>query len=232
MGYVLVAVIALLGCGKVNDDNKPIDAPSSSSPDAPNTCAGTTITECGADCRVCSVTSDRETPNCNGTSCGKECKAGAPSCTDTSCSRLVFAFDSGMLDGITARAPTGLQLSVRNHLGSQALAADVASLTEISFRIPICLSGTLDVRAKVFTMDVFFEGGDPNGKQYFAQVTVPDPSGALVGSQGVQAGTSFVFTGTIPSAATTQNATEILVQAGTFGAPFAGTIWFDNIRIQ
>ncbi len=223
-GVLVVAVLA--GCGQVKGGTA-IDAAAA---DAPASCPGTTIEACGAACLACPTGDDREDPTCNGTACGITCTAGAPMCTDSSCSRTLWAFDTGMLDGITPRAPAGLALAVRNHLGSPALAVDVTSLTEISFRLPVCLSGTVDLRNKVFTMDVFFEGGDPTGEQYFVQVSVPDPQGASVGFKALQAGMTVAFSGTIPAATTTETATEITIQAGSFGAAFAGTIWFDNLR--
>jgi hypothetical protein len=171
-------------------------------------------------------------PTCDGTSCGTACIDG--SCSDQSCAKLAWRFDSGTLDGATPRLPVGLTLAVRNHLGSQALAIDLTSLTEVSFRIPICISGTAELANRMFSMDVFFEGGDPNGMQYFTQVSVPSPAaGQFVGNQeGVQAGTTFQFTGTVPINTGTQTATELTVQAGTFGAAFSGTIWFDNLILQ
>lgn len=226
MRYALVGV-ALLGCGSVN--NTP-DAPPD--PSDGDTCAGNTVTACGAACETCESTDPRAEPSCDFQMCGTACIDGL--CSNQTCSKLVWSFDSGTVDGATPRLPAGLTLAVRNHLGSQALAIDVTSLTEVSFRIPICLSGTADLASKAFAMDVFFEGGDPNGMQYFAQVSVPSPAnGQFVGGQsGVQAGTTFHFTGTVPNNIGTQTATELTVQAGSFGAAFAGTIWFDNLTLQ
>jgi len=224
----VVVVGVLVGCGSVKSSS-PNDGPATG--DGP-ACAGDTVEACGADCAVCDSDDDRAMPTCNGASCGTACIDST--CTDQSCSKLTWAFSSGKTDGATPRLPQGLALAVRNHLGSPALAIDVTSLTEVSFRIPICLSGTLDLRNTTFGMDVFFEGGDPNGMQYFTQVSVPGPAnGNFVGNQAaVQAGTTFHFTGTVPNNTEQGMATELTVQAGTFGAAFAGTIWFDNLVLE
>jgi hypothetical protein len=219
-------LLALLGCGKVSGSQ--IDA----APDVP-ACAGDEIDGCGSACAVCDTTEDREVPVCTSGSCDVACKDGV--CSDQSCSKLIWQFGSGTVDGITARAPSGLALAVRNHLGSQALAADVTSLTEISFRMPICVTGTATLANKTLSMDIFFEGGDPTGEQYYTQIAVPNapPNGDVIVSQlGVQAGMTKHATGTVPNTANAQAATEITVQAGTFGAAFSGTIWFDNITLQ
>jgi len=105
----------------------------------------------------CPEANDRQTPTCNGTACDTSCTNAAPKCTDNSCSRLTWTFDSNMLDGITPRAPAGLTLAVRNHAGNLALAIDVTNLSEISFTIPLCLSGSVQLQTKMLSATVFFE---------------------------------------------------------------------------
>jgi hypothetical protein len=229
MRYLWVVTL-LVGCGKVSASD-----PSDAAPDPDGaTCAGTDVDACGDECAVCEAFDPRTVRMCVNRECGAACVDGV--CSDQTCSKLIWEFVSGTVDGVTARAPAGLQLSVRNHLGSQALAADVTSLAEISFRVPICNSGTANLENRAFSMDVFFEktnGATGGPGNYFAQVSVPDPvGGTFLGQPAVTANQPFTYTATIPSNTDAQTATEITVQAGTFGEQFAGTIWFDNITIQ
>src|SRR5258707_4791343 len=103
------------------------------------------------------------------------CMVGAPSCTDSSCSRFTWTFDAGTLDGITPRAPTDLVLTVRDHAGNPSLAIDVIDLFEIQFTVPICLSGTIGLQTKTLSATVMFDGEIPSGPQYYLQTSMPEP---------------------------------------------------------
>lgn len=226
----LCAVLALIvvGCGTVKKDPANEDARTDGA-----TCDPTSVDSCGPSCIQCEAPSDRATPTCDGTACDFECNDGAPQCTDATCSQTLWAFTSGMVDGITARMPATLPLAVRNHAGNQALAIDLTSLTEISFRIPICISGTVDLSPKTFSVTVFFEGGNDQGEQYFIQASSPQPAtGQYLGTRGIQAGQYVTFTAPLSGSSASGAVTDVTIQAGSYGAPFAGTIWFDDIKIE
>lgn len=188
------------------------------------------VASCGAMCVPCTVTSDRQLPTCDGTSCGNACKNSAPRCTDLSCSRLLWAFDSGMTDGIVPRVGT---LAVRTFQGGPALAIDVTQLQEVSFGIPVCLTGNLDMRGKVLSVRVFFEGTPTGPGQLYLQGSVPDPaSGGFIGQASAGSGEWVTFTQPISNSMHAGAARLATFQAGTLGAPFSGTVWFDDIKIQ
>ena len=230
-------LVLLVGCGSVKGDD-PIDAPKAI--DAPidspvQTCTDmSSINSCGPACAVCSSTGDRETPTCNGNMCGTTCRAGAPRCSDNSCSKTVFGFTSQTVEGITPRAPNGLVLAVRTFQGSPALAVDITNLSEISFRIPVCLSGNASLSTKTLSAKVFFQGASiTTGGQYFLQASVPQPqTGAFVGSISLDSGTFIVFTAPLSMSNLSARTTDVVFQAGSYGAAFAGTIWFDDIKIE
>ena len=220
---VVLAVLGLFGCGAVKKD--PADD------DAGGLCEDpTSVDSCGASCVQCEAPNDRTMATCDGTACDFACNDGAPQCTDASCSKVLWAFTSGMVDGVTARMPPTLPLAVRNHAGNQALAIDLTSLTEVSFRIPICLSGTVDLSPKAFSVTVFFDGGNTTGEQYFIQVSSPEPTGQVLGTRGVQAGQYVTFSAPFTGSSTA--VTDVTIQVGSYGAPFAGTIWVDDIKIE
>jgi hypothetical protein len=232
-----VGVVALLGCGNVK---KPPDlAEDAPSDDAvTNDVAGCTVHDtiesCGASCTSCPpAADDRQVPICSGTACETACVNAAPRCTDNSCSRLVWAFDSNTIDGIIPRAPAGLRMAVRNHGGSLALAVDVTNLTEVSFIVPICKTGNLQLQTKTLSTTVFFEGGDPVGNNFYVQASTPSPrTGAYLVNKSLPAGISVVISAPMSMSQFANMATDVVFQAGTATAQFSGTIWFDDIKIQ
>ena len=227
----LVCVVGLLACGSVKKDP---------AVDAAGTIDGTaactvhdTIDSCGAACVKCPAADERQTPTCNGTACGIACLNAAPTCSDNSCSRLTWAFDSNMLDGITPRAPNGLMLAVRNHAGNLALAIAVTNLTEVSFTVPICASGNLQLQNKTLTASVFFEGGNTAGDQYYVQTSVPSPmTGAFLATKALPSGSYITYSTPMNMSQFANTATTVVFQAGSLGAQFSGTLWFDDIKIQ
>jgi len=223
--------VALVGCGSVKGDDKPVDAaidsPIAACPDM------TSITSCGPACVVCSTTGDREAATCDGTACGIACQDNAPRCSDNSCSRVVFDFNSMTLEGATPRTPNGLSLAVRTFMGSPALAIDVTSLQEVSFRVPVCLSGTAPFSAKTLSAKVYFAGPPAGVDGYYVQASVPQPvSGAYVGQRALDAGIYIVYTAPLSMSTMSGATTDVTFQAGTYGGSFAGTIWFDDIKVE
>lgn len=166
--------------------------------------------------------------------CDLACSNAAPKCTDNTCSRLTWSFDANMLDGITPRAPNGLQLAVRNHAGNIALAIDVTNLTEISFTIPICVSGTVQLQTRTLTASVFFDGDSTNDtKQYYVQSSIPSPmNGAYLTTLALPSLQYVAYSAPLSMSQFSNTATTLVFQAGTLGQHFSGTIWFDDIKIQ
>lgn len=231
----LAWVIGLLACGNVK--NAPGTSQDAALPDGPAACTvHDTVDSCGAACTRCPAADDRQTPTCNGTACGVACLGGAPRCSDNSCSQLAWTFDANRIDGIAPRMPSGLVLAVRNHAGNLALAMDVtfgASLGEVSFRVPVCVSGNLQLQTRTLSATVFFEGGTDTGNQYYVQSSVPAPmAGAYLTTTAVPSGSYVNYTAPISMSQFANTATDVVFQAGTLGAPFTGTIWFDDIKIQ
>jgi hypothetical protein len=216
--------LALAGCGEVVKEQPGADG---------RACAGDTPQACGPSCVACEVSGDRAVPTCDGTACGFACKNDAPACSDNTCSRTLWTFESGMVDGITPRTPNGLALAVRNFNGAQALAIDTQNLAELSFRIPVCLSGVVDARQKTFSMQVFFQGGSAGSEQYYVQASVPSPqTGAYIGQTGVAGQVWTTYTAPLGASQFSGTCSDVTVQAGTYGGAFAGTIWFDDIKIE
>lgn len=225
--FVCAVVVGALGCGSVKSDPGVMI-------DAPEVCTiHNTIDSCGPSCAKCTAASDRETATCDGVACGATCKNAAPKCSDSSCSRLAWTFDSNMLDGITPRAPNGLALAVRNHAGNVALATDVQHLSEISFRVPVCLSGTLPLQTRTLTASIFLEGGTATGDQYYIQTSVPSPmTGAYLTTKAIPSGSNITYSAPISMSQFAMTATDITFQVGSLGADFSGTIWIDDIKVQ
>jgi hypothetical protein len=218
-------VPALAGCGEVKDDGAGGDA---------RACAGDTPQACGPACVACPVSSGRMVSTCDGTACGTACKDTSLKCSDNTCAQTEWTFESGMVDGITPRLPDGLVLAVRNFNGAQALAVDITNLTEISFRVPVCLSGVVDVRPRTFSLQVFFQGGTTGGIQYYLQASVPAPlqPSASLGQLGVAAQMWTPYVAPLSRSQFSGTCSEITIQAGSFGDQFSGTIWFDDIKIE
>lgn len=228
MRYLLVSSLALAAaCGNVRDGDMARDAPA--------VCVDpTSIDTCGLACRRCETTGPRTLPTCDGVACGVACVGDAPKCSDNSCGQLAWSFTNG-LEGVAASS-AGLAMRVaQSPLGTgPALGLDVTNLTEVSFRVPICLSGTLDVSPRRLVAQVYFQGGTSTGPQFFVQASTPDPaSGNFVGPQlGVAANSPTTWSGMFSNNALTKVATQVTFQAGSFGQQFSGTIWFDNISIE
>lgn len=221
----------MIGCGSVKGGG---GAGQDAASDGPNVCTiRDTVDSCGALCTRCPPPGDRTTPTCDGTSCGLACLNNAPRCTDATCSRLVWTFDTNSLAGITPRAPAGLALAVRNHAGNLALAVDVVNPTEISFRVPLCLSGTVQLQTKTLTATIFFDGQAAGGDQFFVQTSVPMPmTGAFLTTKSLPAGTAFAYSAPLSMSQFSNTATDVVFQLGSLGAPFTGTIWVDDIKIE
>ncbi|HEX3482056.1 MAG TPA: hypothetical protein VHT91_43880 [Kofleriaceae bacterium] len=229
----VVWIAGLLACGSVRNEPGQLDA--STTDDAAMSCAiHDTIDSCGPQCAKCAPADDRQMPVCNGTMCDVACNSAAPKCTDNTCSRLTWNFDSNMLDGITPRAPNGLQLAVRNHAGNVALAIDVTNLTEVSFTIPICLSGTVQLQTRTLTASVYFDGDSTNGTaQYYVQGSMPAPmDNAFLTTISLPSLTYVPYSTPLSMSQFSNTATTMVFQAGTLGQHFSGTIWFDDIKIQ
>ena len=209
MRLCVLCAVALSACGSVKDQRPVPDAPPQMS-DAPAIPDGAEIPDALA-----------------------ACTNAAPRCTDNSCSRLTWAFDSNMLDGAQALTPPGQAIAVRNHAGNLALAIDVVELSEVSFRVPVCASGSIQLQTKMLLATVFFDGGMDPGNQYYVQASVPAPmTGAFLLTKDLPSGSYVTYSAPISASQFANTATDIVFKAGTFGAHFTGTIWFDDIRIQ
>jgi hypothetical protein len=231
ISILIAATLGLTGgCGGVADSTPQQDA-EVPAPDAPSTCTiHNTVQSCGATCAVC-PTNDRATASCNGTACGLTCNDTGPRCSDDSCSRLAFDFESNTLEDVRARSPSNLPLAVRNKDGTLALAIDLASLTPgIQFTVPVCLTGTVDVHTRTLKARVMFDGGEPSTiGQYYVQAGQGTKSLAF---KDFAPRMWLPYTAQMSVSQTSNAVTEIVFEAGTFGAAFAGTIWFDDITIE
>jgi hypothetical protein len=240
MRLCVSCAVALAACGSVRDDpRQPLDAASDATAsdgaaDAPTTCTiHDTIDSCGPTCVACPPADPRQMPLCNGTTCDVACTNAAPKCTDNSCSRLTWAFDSNTLDGIQPLTPAGQTIAVRNHAGNLALAIDVTNLSQVSFRVPICVTGNIQLQTKTLMASVFFEGGTDPGDQYYTTASVPAPvNNAFLLTKSLPSGAYVTYSAPMSMSQFANTATDVVFQAGTFGAHFTGTIWFDDIRIQ
>src|SRR5688572_29375791 len=155
---VTAAILALAGCGGVENQAEPDAA--TPEPDAPVAACTIhdTVQSCGATCAVCPQPA-RAMPTCNGTACGFTCNVAGPRCSDDSCSRLRFDFESNSIEDIRAKTPN-LPLAVRNKNGTLALAIDLTSLFVIQIAIPVCLAGTIDVHTRTMRARILFDGGE------------------------------------------------------------------------
>lgn len=222
-------VLLCIGCGSVKANDK-----HDASPGDTGSCSDhASPMSCGPTCAVCQGAGGRQVATCDGTSCGLACADTAPRCSDNSCSKVSWTFEDGTLDGITPRQPNNLAIAVRSHLGSMALAMDVVNLTEVSFTMPICVTGNANFASKTLTAKVFYEGGTSTGQQFYVQASVPQPTtGDFLAQQGVAANVTETFTAAMSASAMSNATTTVVFQAGTLGQPFSGTIWFDDIAIQ
>jgi hypothetical protein len=163
------------------------------------------------------------------------CLNAAPKCTDGSCSRMAWTFDSNLLDGITPRQPAGLTLAVRNHAGNLALAIDVNNLNaNVALAIPVCVTGNLQLQTRTLSATVYFDGGDPSTlHQSFVQGAVPGPTGGgQLATQGAPPRAYVTYSAPISGSQFANTASSIVLTTGSFGAAFQGTIWLDDIKIQ
>jgi hypothetical protein len=232
---VLLAALGI-GCGNVKNEPDP-DAPQvvDGNPDMGSTCPGTEVDACGANCATCTASNDREVPTCNGTTCGTACVDSAPRCDDQSCSRITWTFQSSSVDGISGAQPVGLQVGVRNFNGALALAVDVPSLTtEHWLRIPVCLSGVVDASALTLSMKVYFQGGTASTQeQYYVAPAVPTPqTNAYLTSDGMRPQLWETYSAPMSGSMFSNTTSEITVRFGSFGGAFAGTVWFDDIKLE
>jgi len=226
MRWILLLVCAC-GSVKAKSDAAPNDGTGSGS-------SCTSVTSCGAACVMCPAPGGRELPTCDGTACGLACVDSAPKCSDNSCSKVVWTFDDGTLDGITPRAPNGLAIGVRAHNGNSALAMDVTNLSEVSFTIPICVTGTANFASRTLSAKITFEGGTSVGDQFYAQASVPQPTNGdfLSPTLSLPANIATTFSAAMSGSQMSATTTSIVFQAGTLGQQFSGTIWFDDIKVQ
>jgi hypothetical protein len=223
MKAAALLVLGLIGCGSVGAPAQP-DA-------APVCTVQNTVDSCGPTCTKCTSTG-RGQPSCDGTSCGTVCAPGA-ACSDQSCPRFEWTFDSNSLDDVVPLAPAGLSLAVRNHAGNLALAIPVTNLSEISFKVPVCLSGNVQLQTRTLSATIFLEGGTATGDQYYMQTSTPRPmNGAFLLNKPLSSGSYITYTAPMSASTFANTATDVVFQVGSFGAQFTGTIWIDDIKIQ
>ena len=177
--------------------------------------------------------SNQAPPGDDDTSSG-DAPSCAAACSDDSCAQIAWNFDDADFDGATPRAPSDLQLAIRDFNGSPALAIDTTALTEVSFTIPVCGSGVLDGRTLTLSAKVFFDGGTDTGVQYYVQASMPDPdtTGAVLTQTGMASHTLTTYAVPLNMSSLSDGTTSVTFQVGTFGAAFAGTIYFDDIQLN
>jgi hypothetical protein len=164
------------------------------------------------------------------------CPNDDPKCSDGTCSRLAWNFESGSLDGVTAVDSSGQPLDVRSFDGTMALAVDVSQLNAIpgiSFTLALCESGAVGVQSRTLSFRVFFEGGPASSFDFYVQTALPDPrSGAYLDQIGAGTGTWIDYSSPLSKSTFSGSATTVTIQAGSLGGAFTGTIWFDDFRIH
>ena len=57
-------------------------------------------------------------------------------------------------------------------------------------------------------------------------------AGAFLLTKDLPSGSYITYSAPISASQFANTATDVVFKAGTFGAHFTGTIWFDDIRIQ
>jgi hypothetical protein len=192
-----------------------------------------TVGSCGPRCEKCAEADDRTLPTCDGTSCGVTCRNPALKCSDDSCSQLSWNFDSGSLAGVASSFP----LAVRTFEGSKALAVDVAQLNvvpQITFSLPICGSGTLDLRAKTLSFRVYFQGLPESSGELVLAAWLPSrpTNGAFLGQIGPSTGTWSTFSAAMSESIFSGSTTTVMIEIATTGVGFSGTVWFEDFLIQ
>jgi hypothetical protein len=167
-----------------------------------------------------------------GTSGGSSDAGQCALCNPTTCARLRWTFDSGTLEGVTCTHPA----AVRSFMASPALAIDVVELNTISdleIVLPICLSGAIDLRPATFSFRVYFEGLPASSGEFYVQASAPAPQGnAYLGAIAPGTGAWNSFSAPMSMSAFSSSVGKVTIQVGSTGAPFGGTIWFDDFKIQ
>jgi hypothetical protein len=194
------------------------------------------VASCGPLCQICKAPNERTIARCENATCGFSCRDDAPKCSDGSCSILAWSFDSGTLGGIVVRSSSGQPLAVRPFGGGNALAVDVSqlnTLSEVSFDLPICTSGAIDLHSKTLTFRVNFDGTPPSMYNAWVQSAVPTPkAGAYLDQINPATGTWTQYSSPLSKSMFGNAVTTITIQAGSLGGAFTGTIWFDDFKIQ
>ena len=165
------------------------------------------------------------------------CGVDEARCGDGRCAKLSWNFDSGTLEGIVVASSSGQPLAVRDFQGSPALAMDVAELnvfSELSFYVPVCTSGSADLRARTLSFRLYFDGSPASTFEFFAQVAVPDPgaTGAFLDSISAGTGAWVDYSSPLSKSGNSSSVTKFTIRVGSTGASFGGTIWFDDIKIR
>ena len=160
------------------------------------------------------------------------CQQQDAKCSDNSCARLLWTFDSGALDGL--QSVSGHTLAVRTFDGSAALAVDVVQLnqSEISFTLPICLTGTLNLSSKTLSFRVNFAGGPPTAGELYVGALLSGTSTGYISDIYPATGGWITYSDMLSKATQSSAAKTITIRIGSTGAPFSGTVWFDDFRIQ
>lgn len=159
-----------------------------------------------------------------------------PQCSTGVCSHLSWTFDSGELEGVEFLDPSGQPLAVRRFDGSNALAVDVGQLNTIpgiSFTLPVCNGGDVDLASKLLTFRVYFDGGPASQVNFYVQAALPDPSsGAFLDQISASTGVWIDYSSRLSLSPHSSATTTITIQAGSLGGAFSGTIWFDDFLID
>lgn len=231
-----VGLLALAGCSIDLERRVPIAAAPDDAPNIDAAACGPvmdTIESCGTSCQRCEAPSERSTPTCDGTACGYSCN-NRLACTDSSCSRTRWQFDSLTTDDVTPHYPPDLRLTVRQRDGNPALAMDVAftdTVSRVAFTFPVCLSGTLDASALTLTFRLFF---DPplNDTSFWADAYIGEGvSGSGLGTGVLQGSSWNSFSFPISKSSVDNKVTTVTIDAGPFGFSYNGTLWFDDFKI-
>jgi hypothetical protein len=167
---------------------------------------------------------------------GAMCQNGDPKCSDGTCSRLSWNFESGLVDGLV-RLTSPHPLAVGVFDGTSALGIDVDQLNMlpgVSFALTICNSGSVDLRSKTLSFRVYFEGTPVSAGNFYVQASCPSPSqqSAFLGQIGAGSGAWTPYSAPLSMSAFSSGTTTITIEAGSLGAGFTGTIWFDDFSVR